>query len=116
LGPLTNVSAPLCQPGVPHGQKESGGIALLLYAGPRMPRGGVTRQGVVLTDLKSLLDLSIKLLSLSLSRERERERERDREREREREREKERVSKTLCERKMLRARERERERSLLTIK
>ena len=96
MGPLTNVSAPLCQPGVPHGQKESGGIALLLYAGPRMPRGGVTRQGVVLTDLKSLLDLSIKLLSLSLSRERERERERDRERERERERERKREFPKLC--------------------
>jgi hypothetical protein len=26
------------------------------YAGARAPRGGVTRQGVVLTDLQSLLD------------------------------------------------------------
>jgi hypothetical protein len=28
----------------------------LSYAGPRVPRGGVTRQGVVLTELQSLLD------------------------------------------------------------
>jgi len=26
------------------------------YAGPRAPRGGVTRQGVVLIDLQSLVD------------------------------------------------------------
>jgi hypothetical protein len=51
---------------VPHGQTESGGIVLLTYAGPRAPRGGVTRQGVVLTDLQSLVDVN-KLLSLSLS-------------------------------------------------
>ena len=44
-------SGPSCvlPQGVPQGQKES-------YAGARAPRGGVTRQGVVLTDLQSLLD------------------------------------------------------------
>jgi hypothetical protein len=40
---------------------------LSLSLSARAPRGGVTRQGVVLTDLQSLLGLSIKLLSLSLS-------------------------------------------------
>ena len=36
------------------------------YAGARAPRGGVTRQGVVLTDLQSLLGC-LKLLSHTLS-------------------------------------------------
>ncbi len=44
-----------------------------LFAGARAPRGGVTRQGVALTDLESLLDCQSNS-SLSLS-ERERERE-----------------------------------------
>ena len=35
---------------------ESGGIILAVNAGARAPRGGVTRQGVVLTDLPSHLD------------------------------------------------------------
>jgi hypothetical protein len=30
--------------GVPQGQTENGGIALAAYAGPRAPRGGVTRK------------------------------------------------------------------------
>jgi hypothetical protein len=44
------------RPGGPHGQTESGGRAIAVNAGARAPRGGVTRQGVVLTDLKSLRD------------------------------------------------------------
>jgi hypothetical protein len=51
LGPLV-----CCRQGVPQGQWESGGIVLAVHAGARAPRGGVTRQGVVLTDLQSLLD------------------------------------------------------------
>jgi hypothetical protein len=46
---------------------SQGGITVLaVNAGARAPRGGVTRQGVVLTDLQSLLDCR-KNLSLSLS-------------------------------------------------
>ena len=41
-------------PGVPHAHAESGGV--VLAAGPRVPRGGVTRQGVALTELQSLVD------------------------------------------------------------
>jgi hypothetical protein len=82
-------SEPLCvRKGVPHGQSERGGNvsppyarplrpeAVLLdrasiikkslslshclsYAGARAPSGGVTRQGVVLTDLESLLDCQL---------------------------------------------------------
>jgi len=52
--------------GGPHGLTESGGRVLAVNAGNRAPRGGVTRQGVVLTDLQSLLDCP-QLLSLSLS-------------------------------------------------
>jgi hypothetical protein len=37
------------------GQAESGGI-VLATCWPRVPRGGVTRQGVALTDLQSLDD------------------------------------------------------------
>jgi hypothetical protein len=41
---------------------------LAVNAGNRAPRGGVTRQGVVLTDLQSLLDCQYNFsLSLSLS-------------------------------------------------
>ena len=36
-------------------QAESGGIVLATGAGPRAPSGGVTRQGVVLTDLECVL-------------------------------------------------------------
>ena len=43
-------------PGGPHGQTESGCRALAVNAGARAPRGGVPRQGVVLTDLQSLSD------------------------------------------------------------
>ena len=39
-----------------HGQTESGGRVLAVNAGARARRGGVTRQGVVLTDLPSLGD------------------------------------------------------------
>ena len=46
----------MCPQGVPHGQTESRGRVLAVIAGARAPRGGVTRQGVVLTDLMSLLD------------------------------------------------------------
>jgi hypothetical protein len=42
---------------------ESGGIVLVAHAGVRAPRTGVTRQGVVLTDLKSLLDCQLTSLS-----------------------------------------------------
>jgi hypothetical protein len=48
------VRAPLCLPtrqGGPHGQTESWGRVLAVNAGARAPRGGVTLQGVVLTDL-----------------------------------------------------------------
>jgi hypothetical protein len=51
---------PCVRKGVPHGQTESGNVVLPLYspsyAGARALRGGVTRQGAVLTDLKSPLD------------------------------------------------------------
>jgi hypothetical protein len=61
----------LCSPtrqGGPHGQLESGGRVLAVKAGARAPIGGVTRQGVVLTDLHSLLDCQQHFsLSLSLS-------------------------------------------------
>jgi hypothetical protein len=40
----------------PHGQMESGGRVLAVNAGARAPRGGVTRHGVVRTDLQSLCD------------------------------------------------------------
>jgi hypothetical protein len=53
------VGAPLCLPtrqGGSHGQTESGGRVLAVNAGACAPRGGVTRQGVVLTDVKSFLD------------------------------------------------------------
>jgi hypothetical protein len=36
--------------------RQSGGRLLAVNAGARAPRGGVTRQGVVLTDLRSLCD------------------------------------------------------------
>ncbi len=55
-GPMP-VRAPLClptRPGGPHGQTESGGRVLAVNTGARAPRGGVNRQGVVLTDLQSL--------------------------------------------------------------
>jgi hypothetical protein len=38
-----------------NGQTESGGMVLAVTCWARAPRGGVTRQGVVLTDLESLL-------------------------------------------------------------
>jgi hypothetical protein len=38
------------------GQMESGGSVLAVNVEARAPRGGVTRQGVVLTDLQSLRD------------------------------------------------------------
>ena len=53
-------------PGGPHGQTESGGRVLAVNAGAREPRGGVTRQGIVLTDLQSLRDCQ-QNFSLSLS-------------------------------------------------
>jgi hypothetical protein len=37
-------------------KRESGGIVLAVRCWARAPRGGVTPQGVVLTDLQSLLD------------------------------------------------------------
>ena len=40
----------------PHGPTESGGRVLAVNDGARAPRGGVARQGVVLTDLQSLRD------------------------------------------------------------
>jgi len=43
------------------------GIVQLSYAEARAPRGGVTRQGVVLNDLQSLLDFKKTSLSHSLS-------------------------------------------------
>ena len=50
-----DVCAPtLCSSGVP--QREGGVKVLAAVAGPRVPRGGVTRHGVVLTDLQSLID------------------------------------------------------------
>jgi hypothetical protein len=57
-GPMA-VLAPLrllTRQGGPRGQTESGGIVLSVNAGARAPRGGVTRQGVVLTDFQSLRD------------------------------------------------------------
>ena len=61
----------LVEKGGPHGQTESGGRVLAVNAGARAPRGGVTRQGVVLTDLQSLCDCQLNFsLSLSLSRAR----------------------------------------------
>jgi hypothetical protein len=42
--------------GGPHGQTESGGRVLAVNTGARAPRGGVTRQGVVLIDLQPLCD------------------------------------------------------------
>jgi len=70
IGTDRRMSEPPCAcQGVPHGQTESGGIVLAAvlpsYAGARAPRGGVTRQGVVLADLQSLLDCQ---LNVSLSR------------------------------------------------
>jgi len=47
---------PCVREGVAHGPTESGGIALASYARARAPRGGVARQGVVLTDFQSFLD------------------------------------------------------------
>jgi hypothetical protein len=44
------------RPGGSHGQLESGDRVLAVNAGARVPRGGVTRQGVVLTDFQSFLD------------------------------------------------------------
>ena len=38
---------------VPQGRTEIGGIVLTANAGPRVPSGGDTRRGVVLTDLQS---------------------------------------------------------------
>ena len=43
---------------MPHGQTESGGRVLAVNAGTRAPRGGVTRQGVVRTDLHSPRDVN----------------------------------------------------------
>jgi len=42
--------------GVPHGQKERGGIVLAAICWARAPRNGVTRQSVEIVDLQSLLD------------------------------------------------------------
>jgi hypothetical protein len=57
LGRTDIMSEPPCaRQGVPHGQTESGGRVLAINAGAHAPRGGVTRQGVVLTDLPSLPD------------------------------------------------------------
>jgi hypothetical protein len=56
-GPMA-VWAPSCLPtrlGGPHGQTESGGRVLAVNAGARAP-SRVARQGVVPTDLQSLLD------------------------------------------------------------
>ena len=47
---------PRVRQGVPHGQTESEIIVLAANAGPRVPRGDVTRQGGVLPDLESLVD------------------------------------------------------------
>jgi hypothetical protein len=55
---------PCVRKGAPHDQTESGGIVLAVNARARAPRGGVTRQGVVLTDLQSLLDCQ-QIFSLS---------------------------------------------------
>jgi hypothetical protein len=51
---------------VPHGQTESGGVVLAVICWARARRGGVSRQGVVLTDLQPPSSLLIKLQSLSL--------------------------------------------------
>ena len=40
------------------------GVVLAVICWARAPRGDVTRQGVVLTDLQSLLNCQLKLLSL----------------------------------------------------
>ena len=48
-------------------RKVRGGRVFTINVGARAPRGGVTRQGVVLTDLQSLLDCQYKLLSLALN-------------------------------------------------
>jgi hypothetical protein len=45
---------PCARQGVPHGQTESGGIVLAVICWAHAPRGGVTRQDVVLADLQSL--------------------------------------------------------------
>jgi len=50
--------------GVWQGQAENGGIVLAAGAGPRVSSGGVTRQGVVLTDLQSPVDCKKYLLLL----------------------------------------------------
>ena len=56
--PFLPPSLPACLPPGPHGRTKSGGrvLAVNTNTGARAPRGGVTRQGVVLTDLQSLLD------------------------------------------------------------
>ena len=67
LNSLNCPTLSLCQ-GVPHGHTESGGIVLAVMCWSPAPRGSVTRQGVVLTDLlrlKSLLDFNKTSLSLS---------------------------------------------------
>ena len=56
LAMLTNNLLLPTRQGGPHGQTESGGRVLAVNAGARAPRGGVTRQDVVLTDLQSLCD------------------------------------------------------------
>jgi hypothetical protein len=53
------MSAPMCSPGVPRSQVESGGIfvtIVLAATGLRVPSGGVARQGVALTDLRQVVD------------------------------------------------------------
>jgi hypothetical protein len=62
-----DVIASLCSPGVPQGQAESGGILLAAVSGTRVPRGGVTRQGVALTDRKSLVGCQYGKLPFSCS-------------------------------------------------
>ena len=63
LAMLTNTLLLPTRQGGPHGQTESGGRVLAVNAGARAPRGGVTRQGVVRTDLQSLLDFQLNSLS-----------------------------------------------------
>ena len=51
---LLRSEPPCVRQGVPKGRMKS--WVIVLAAGPRVPRGGVTRQGVVLINFQSLAD------------------------------------------------------------
>ena len=73
---INSLSCALCPQGVPHGQRESGGVVLAVICWAPSAQRRCYRQGVVLTDFQSLvgcqsnffLALSVSLaLSLSLT-------------------------------------------------